>query len=179
MFVGLSHWVDIISWNSDDIISYVTFKSQINTERSSTSQKIEQIKNQLEKLPNAKNTTNKIARRIKNSWTSFTKKHIQISIDKLRDKEQIILELVHKSDIIQGEVTIYLDDAGIKQLIPLVIPKVAYSFYDRGVRLDKYFLSSVMCHEQPESIRYVFSKPPSISYIGWEEIDGSMLELVW
>jgi hypothetical protein len=51
------------------------------------------------------------------------KKHIQISIDKLRDREQIILELVHKSDIIQGEVIIYLDDAGTKQLTHLVIPK--------------------------------------------------------
>jgi hypothetical protein len=94
------------------------------------------------------------------------KKHIQISINKLRDKEQIILELVHKSDIIQGEVIIYLDDTGIKQLILLVIPKVTYSFCNRRVRLDKYFLSSVMCREQPESIRHVLSKPPSISYIG-------------
>jgi hypothetical protein len=51
------------------------------------------------------------------------KENIQISIDKLRDREQIILELIHKSDIIQGEVVIYLDDAGTKQLTLLVIPK--------------------------------------------------------
>jgi hypothetical protein len=67
--------------------------------------------------------TNKIARRVKNSRTSLAKKHIQISINKLRDREQIILKLVHKSDIIQDEVVIYLDDAGTKHLTLLVIPK--------------------------------------------------------
>jgi hypothetical protein len=41
----------------------------------------------LKNLPNVRNVTNKIARRIKNSRTSLAKKHIQISINKLRDKE--------------------------------------------------------------------------------------------
>jgi hypothetical protein len=81
----------------------------------------------LKNLPNARNTINKIARRIKNSRTSLVKKHIQISINKLRDREQIILELVNKSDIIQGEVTIYLDDASIKHLTLLVIPKKSHT----------------------------------------------------
>jgi hypothetical protein len=81
----------------------------------------------LKNLPNARNTINKIARRIKNSRTSLVKKHIQISINKLRDREQIILELVNKSDIIQGEATIYLDDAGIKHLTLLVIPKKSHT----------------------------------------------------
>jgi hypothetical protein len=81
----------------------------------------------LKNLPNARNTINKIARRIKNSRTSLVKKHIQISINKLRDREQIILELINKSDIIQGEATIYLDDAGIKHLTLLVIPKKSHT----------------------------------------------------
>jgi hypothetical protein len=69
------------------------------------------------------NATNKIARGIKNTRIRFAKKHIQISINKLRDRKHIIPELVHKSDIIQGEVVIYLDDAGTKNLTLLVIPK--------------------------------------------------------
>jgi hypothetical protein len=33
------------------------------------------------------------------------------------------------------------------------------------VRLENYFLFSVMCCEQPESMSHVFSKPLSITYI--------------
>jgi hypothetical protein len=66
------------------------------------------------KIAIARNTTNKIARRVKNSRARFVKKHIQISINKLRDRRQIIPQFFHKSDIIQGEVVIYLGDAGTK-----------------------------------------------------------------
>jgi hypothetical protein len=48
---------------------------------------------------------------------------IQVSIDKLRDRKQIIHVLVDKSNIIQGKVVIYLDDADTKHLTFLVIPK--------------------------------------------------------
>jgi hypothetical protein len=36
----------------------------------------------------------------------------------------------------------------------------------------------VMCHEQPESISHVSSKPLSIPYTGREGVDGSVLGLV-
>jgi hypothetical protein len=77
----------------------------------------------LKDLSNARNSTNKITRRVTNSRARFVKKHIQISINKLRDRKQIVLKLVHKSNIIQGEVIIYLDDIGTKHLTLLVIPK--------------------------------------------------------
>jgi hypothetical protein len=51
------------------------------------------------------------------------KENIQISIDQLRDRKQLIPKLVHKSDIIYGEIVIYLDDAGTEHLTLLVIPK--------------------------------------------------------
>jgi hypothetical protein len=35
-----------------------------------------------------------------------------------------------------------------------------------------------MCLEQPESMSHVFFRPPSITYIGQEEVDGSVLGLV-
>jgi hypothetical protein len=44
-------------------------------------------------------------------------------IIKLRDRKQIVSQPVHKSDIIQGEAIIYLDDVGPKHLTLLVIPK--------------------------------------------------------
>jgi predicted translin family RNA/ssDNA-binding protein len=72
----------------------------MKTERSNTSQKIEQMRNQLEDFSEVRNATNKLARRIKNLWTRLAKESFQISIDKLRDREQIIPKLVHKSDII-------------------------------------------------------------------------------
>jgi hypothetical protein len=48
---------------------------------------------------------------------------MQISIHKLRDKKQVVSQPIHKSDIIQGEVVIYLDDIGTKHLTILIIPK--------------------------------------------------------
>jgi hypothetical protein len=47
-----------------------------------------------------------------------------------------------------------------------------------GVRLEDHLATPVMCWEQPESINHMFSNPPSNTYIGWEEIDGSVLGLV-
>jgi predicted translin family RNA/ssDNA-binding protein len=81
------------------------------------------MRNQLERLSKVRNATNKLARRIKILWTRLVKENIQISNDQLRDRKQIIPELVHKSDIIQGEVVIYLDDTGTEHLTFLVIPK--------------------------------------------------------
>jgi hypothetical protein len=71
----------------------------------------------------ARNATNKFARKVKNLRTKLAKENIQISIDQLRDRKQIIPELVHKSNIILGEIVIYLDDVGIEHLTLLVIPK--------------------------------------------------------
>jgi hypothetical protein len=77
----------------------------------------------LKNIFNARDATNTLARRIKNMQIRFVKKHIQISITKLRDRKQVVSLLVHKSNIIQGKSVIYLDDAGTKQLTLLVIPK--------------------------------------------------------
>jgi hypothetical protein len=53
----------------------------------------------------------------------LVKKHTQISITKLRDRKQGVSQPIHKSDIIQGESIIYLDDIGTEDLTLLVIPK--------------------------------------------------------
>jgi hypothetical protein len=73
---------------------------------------------------------------------------MQINIHKLRDRKQVVSQPIHKSDIIQGEVIIYLDSC------------------DRGVRLENHFLFPIMCHEQPESMSHLSSRPPSSTYIG-------------
>jgi hypothetical protein len=51
------------------------------------------------------------------------KKHTQISITKLRDRKWVVSQPIHKSDIIQDEAVIYLDDIGTEHLTLLVIPK--------------------------------------------------------
>jgi hypothetical protein len=96
----------------------------------------------------------------------FAKKHTQISINKLRDRKHVVSQPIYKCNIIQGEATIYLDDAGTKHLTLLVIPKVIYSLCDRRMRLENHLLFSVMCREQPKSMSHVSSKPLSITYIG-------------
>jgi hypothetical protein len=48
---------------------------------------------------------------------------MQISIHKLRDRKQVESQPILKSDIIQGEEVIYLDDAGTENFTFLVIPK--------------------------------------------------------
>jgi hypothetical protein len=55
------------------------------------------------------------------------KKHTQISINKLRDRKLIVSQLIHKGDIIQGEVIIYLDDIGTEHLILLVISQKSHT----------------------------------------------------
>jgi hypothetical protein len=97
----------------------------------------------LKNHPNTRNATNKIPRRIGNTRTRFMKKHIQFSIDKLRDRKQIILELIHKSDNIQGEVIIYLDDVSTKHLTLLVIPKSHRLLVWQGSEARKPFFVSV------------------------------------
>jgi hypothetical protein len=77
----------------------------------------------LKKISKSRDATNILARRIKNMRIRLVKKHTQISINKLRDRKQIVSQSINKSDIIQGEAVIYLDDAGTKHLTLLVIPK--------------------------------------------------------
>jgi hypothetical protein len=120
----------------------------------------------LKDIANARDATKMLARRVKNIRIRLAKKHIQISINKLRDRKQIVSQFIYDSDIIQGEEDIYLNDAGTNLLTLLVIPKVTYSLCDRGVRLENHFLLPVMCCEQPESTSHLSSRPPSITYIG-------------
>jgi hypothetical protein len=47
-----------------------------------------------------------------------------------------------------------------------------------GVRLENHLATPVMCREQSKSINQMFSNPPSNTYIGREEVDGSVLGLV-
>jgi hypothetical protein len=77
----------------------------------------------LKNISNARDATNTFARRIKNMRILYAKKHTQVSINKLRDRKQVVSQPIHKRDIVQGEVVIYLDDAGTKNLTLLVIPK--------------------------------------------------------
>jgi hypothetical protein len=77
----------------------------------------------LKNISNARDATNMLARRIKNMRIRLVKKHTQININKLRDRKQVVSQSIHKSDIIQGEAVIYLDDTGTEHLTLLVIPK--------------------------------------------------------
>jgi hypothetical protein len=70
-----------------------------------------------------RDVTNTIARRIENMRIRFVKKHTQISINNLRDRHQAVSQPIHKSNIIQGEAAIYLDDVGTKHLTYLIILK--------------------------------------------------------
>jgi hypothetical protein len=46
------------------------------------------------------------------------------------------------------------------------------------VRLENHFLFPVMCREQPESMSHVSFRPPFITYIGRERVDGLVLGLM-
>jgi hypothetical protein len=132
----------------------------------------------LKDFANTRDATNTLARRVKNMRIRFAKKHLQISINKLRDRKQIVSQLIYKSNIIQGEVIITLMMPVPSTLPFLSSPKVTYSLCDRGLRLENHLLFLIMCLEQPESMSHVFSRPPFITYIGQEDVDGSVLGLV-
>jgi lysozyme family protein len=91
--------------------------------KSITSRNIEQMRNQLENINDARDATHTISRRIENMRIRFVKKHTQIRINKLRDTKYVVSQPIHKSDIIQGEAVIYLDDTSTKHLTLLIIPK--------------------------------------------------------
>jgi hypothetical protein len=80
-----------------------------------------------ENISNMRDATNTLARRIKNIGIRLAKKHTQISITKLRNRKQVVSQPIHKSDIIQGEAVIYLDDVSPKHLTLLVIPKKSHT----------------------------------------------------
>jgi hypothetical protein len=45
----------------------------------------------------------------------------------------------------------------------------------KWVRLENHIETPVMRYEQLESMSHVFFKPPSIAYMGREEVKGSVL----
>jgi hypothetical protein len=47
-----------------------------------------------------------------------------------------------------------------------------------GERLENHLVTPVMCREQPKSINHMFSNPLSNTYIGLDEVDGSVLGLM-
>jgi hypothetical protein len=96
----------------------------------------------LENISNARDATNTLARRIKNMRIRFVKKHTRISITKLRDRKYAISQPIHKSDIIQGEAVIYLDDAGTKYLTLLVILPSHIHLMWQGSEAGELFLVS-------------------------------------
>jgi hypothetical protein len=96
----------------------------------------------VENISNTRDATNPLAGRIKNMWIRLAKKHTQISITKLRDRKQVVSQRVHKSDIIQGEAVIYLDDVGTKHLTLLIIPKNHILLVWQGSKAEEPFLVS-------------------------------------
>jgi hypothetical protein len=72
--VGLSIWVNIVSRNSDDLISYATSRAQKKTERANASKKIEQVRNQLEKtFPMWEITQTRIPAELRTCESNFQK----------------------------------------------------------------------------------------------------------
>jgi hypothetical protein len=96
----------------------------------------------LKKISNARDATNTLARSVKNMRIRFTKEHTQISIINLRDRNQVVSQPIHKSDIIQGEEVIYLNDAGTKHFTFLVIPKSHILLVWQGSEARELFLVS-------------------------------------
>jgi hypothetical protein len=78
----------------------------------------------LKDFVNTRDATNTLTRRVKNMRIRFAKKHVQISINKLRDRKQIVSQFIHKCDINQGEEVFYLNDVGTKHLTFLSFTKV-------------------------------------------------------
>jgi hypothetical protein len=98
------------------------------------------------------------------------KKHIQISINKLRDRSRLYLNLSTRATSFNVKKSFTLMTPVLSTLPFLSSPKITYSLCDRGVRLENHFLFLVMCHEQLEYMSHVFSRPLFITYIGREKV---------
>jgi hypothetical protein len=119
----------------------------------------------LENISNTRDATNTLVGRIKNMQIRLAKKHTQISITNLRDRKRLYLNLSIRVTSFKVKQSFTLMTPVPSTLPFLLSPKVTYSLCNRGVRLENNFLFLVMCHEQPESMSHVSSKPPSITYI--------------
>jgi hypothetical protein len=64
------------------------------------------------------------------------------------------------------------------QKVTKQIPTRIKHMKSMGVRLENHLATLVMCREQSESINHMFYNPPSNTYIGQQEVDGSVLGLV-
>jgi hypothetical protein len=85
--------------------------------------RLSKLEIRLKYISNERDATNTLSRRVKNMRIRLAKKLIKISIDKLRNRKYVVSQPIHKSDIVQGEAVIYLDDTGTKHHTLLVIPK--------------------------------------------------------
>jgi transcription elongation factor Elf1 len=108
----------------------------------STSKKIEQMRNQLEKYFQCERCHKHAYQKNQEYANQTCEKHTQISITKLRDRKQVASQPIHKSDIIQGEATIYLDDTSTEHLTLLVIPKNHILLVIQGSEDGELFLVS-------------------------------------
>jgi hypothetical protein len=94
----------------------------------------------LKNISNARDATNTLARSIKNIRIRLEKEYSQISITKLRDRKQVVSQPIHKSNIIQSEAVIYLNNAGTEHHTLLVTPKSHILLVWQGSEAGEPFL---------------------------------------
>jgi hypothetical protein len=132
----------------------------------------------LKNISNPRNTTNTLARRVKNMRIRFAKSTSKSVSTSWEIENRLFLNLSTRATSFKVKKSFTMMMPVPSTLPFLSSPKVTYFLCDRGVRLENHFLSPVMCPEQPNSMSHMFSKPPSITYIGREEVDGSVVGLV-
>jgi hypothetical protein len=120
----------------------------------------------LKDFANTRDAKNTLARRVKNMRIRFAKNTSKSASTSRETENRLYLNLSTKETSFKVKKSFTLMTSVPSTLPFLSSPKVTYSLRDRGVRPENHFLSPVMCHEQAESMSHVFSRPPSITYIG-------------
>jgi hypothetical protein len=147
--------------------------------RSNNSRKTEQRKNQLRKHFQYKRCHKHALLEESRTCESDLQKSTLKSASQSRETESMLyLNLSTRATSFKVKQSFTLMTPVPSTLPFLSSPKVTYSLCDRGMWLENYFLFPIMSREQPKSMSHVSSKPPSITYIGRERVDGSVLGLV-
>jgi hypothetical protein len=146
--------------------------------KASTSKKIEQKRNQLEKHFQCERCHKHACQKNQEHVNQTCEKAHSNQQHKAKTESRLYLNLSTRASLFKVKWSFTLMMSVPGTLPFLSSSKVTYSLCDRGVRLESHFLFSVMYREQPESMSHVSFKHPSITYTEREGVDGSVLGLV-
>ena len=118
-----------------------------------------------ENLVTRNDPANQVSSGVQNSRTTLLEANFKPILKKLRNRKQIKAKIRNQSNLSQVEAIRNSNSANTTYLALPLSPKMMYSLWRVGVRLEKHLSFPVIWREQPESMIHLFSKPPACTSV--------------